>query len=483
MTRNIIISEIEIDGNSRNYEEKDSTLEVSLDPKYVVLIDRMPDYDGEFGFDKMQDNYLTGTCVEGLEELKKEYSPFDMAAKDSKGNAFGKYYIPWLCMFPDHKSIIGKDVRLVVKAPIDYFSPDVSEDVEEFTIEPENGSLRVEPNKISLLKAMNGALITIFCDSPLASDTVINFKSSEGVIVGKMNVAKNSDYKNYSINIPVVFARLTDMGDSYNTAAIETEIQKTGNLQQLEEYLNKQSLNQALIQVKFEYKNGKPYDWAFSRRSLNLANQGYNTATGTDDYEYHKFKDMIVDPVAMKFDSGKILNFFHHQFKKKEPSLIEQKNIILYLTSLDADTAGGSSFIVPLNNKHCIIFKSNLDQLSSFAHEIGHTLGLMHTFADDLSKNQETFMAKQESTKQLIQNNLAQNANADPNHPYIRYLKSFSKEQQEIIDGFKVIFRRDKIKFDKKKTENIMDYDLSNRKSFFKFQCKIMQDEVKNYYH
>jgi hypothetical protein len=43
--------------------------------------------------------------------------------------------------------------------------------------------------------------------------------------------------------------------------------------------------------------------------------------------------------------------------------------------------------------------------------------------------------------------------------------------------------RKNPHKFEGQKTENIMDYDLTNQKSFFKWQWKVIQDEAKNYYH
>lgn len=45
------------------------------------------------------------------------------------------------------------------------------------------------------------------------------------------------------------------------------------------------------------------------------------------------------------------------------------------------------------------------------------------------------------------------------------------------------ILRKNPHKFEDKKTENIMDYNLSNQKTFDKWQWKIIQDETKTYYH
>ena len=59
---------------------------------------------------------------------------------------------------------------------------------------------------------------------------------------------------------------------------------------------------------------------------------------------------------------------------------------------------------------------------------------------------------------------------------YINYIK-------KIIQAYEKIKLYDIYKFNKKTTENIMDYDLSNQKSFTIWQITIMQEEVLNYYH
>ena len=54
---------------------------------------------------------------------------------------------------------------------------------------------------------------------------------------------------------------------------------------------------------------------------------------------------------------------------------------------------------------------------------------------------------------------------------------------EKIIQAYEKIKLYDIYKFKEKTTENIMDYDLSNRKSFTIWQIRIMQEEVLNYYH
>ncbi|MFK7784929.1 MAG: hypothetical protein AB8B56_07430 [Crocinitomicaceae bacterium] len=456
----------------------------TVDLKCVIHFDLYTsDYNGEFGFDWMRKNWLKtpSECVEGLEDLKKIYTPFAMDINDGSGNPYGDYYVPWLTMFPKHKEKIGKDVKLIVNMPFDYLANDI-DDTQEITFEPSDANLRVEPSSFVISDLYNAKLVTIHCDGDLAADAVIEAKSPNGV-VGKLNVAKNAHHKDLTINIPVVKAYLTDNATA-DEAALDAEVAKTPNLQAIEDFLNKNSLNQALVQVKFQYKDGKPYDWAFSTRSLKVASEGKNPRNGEKDYDYSQFKGMITNEATMEVDSGKILNFFHHQFKLRGENVINQKNIILYMTPLTTPSAGGVSYASPLNNKHCIIFKNNLDHVASYAHEISHTLGLLHTFPEAKYADQEKFINDLKKTKISYEKNKRDNAAAIVAHPsYGRYINKLIKNQGAIIDGYKALFKSDKYKFTKKKTSNIMDYDLSDQKFYFKYQIDIMQDEVTKYYH
>lgn len=469
---------------------KGNTLDITFpeidptDQKYVIHFEvNNAAYDGEFGFDWMREDWLKegGDCVKGLEDLKKIYTPFEMAVNDGDGNPYGNYYVPWLTMFPKHKEKIGKDVQLVVRMPFDYLADDL-DDTETMTFEPKDANLRVEPNSFTVMDMYNPKLITIHCDDKLSADTTIEVKSASGAIVGKLNVAKNSHHEDLTINIPVVKAYLTDFPGA-DESAIDTELAKLGGIQAIEDHLNKNSLNQALIQVKFQYKDGKPYDWAFKKRSLNVASQGKNPRNGEKDYDYKQFEDMVTDESKMEVDSGQILNFFHHQFKLRGEKVINEKNIILYMAALKTSTAGGSSFAVPLYNKHCIIFKSNIDHVASYAHEIAHTLGLLHTFPEAKYEDQEAYIQKLKDRKVKLEENKRTNAGVAADHPYWKYINKLIKRQDDRIAGYKALFKVDKYKFTKKKTSNLMDYDLSDQKFLFKYQIDIMQDEAAKYYH
>lgn len=69
-------------------------------------------------------------------------------------------------------------------------------------------------------------------------------------------------------------------------------------------------------------------------------------------------------------------------------------------------------------------------------------------------------------------------------HPFERAkdAKIYDKNIKKYEDELNVL-RKNLYKFEDRMTENIMDYDLTNQKTFYKWQWKAMQEEVKSYYH
>ena len=157
----------------------------------------------------------------------------------------------------------------------------------------------------------------------------------------------------------------------------------------------------------------------------------------------------------------------------EKPGLTNKKGIFLYLTPLVSPGAGGAAYNYPLNNKHCIIFNQNLNHFQSYAHEIGHTLGLEHFFLDG------TFTVDQEI--QNVQNRKTQwftaNASQYNGKPQLR------ADHEKIFDEEISVLRKNIHRFAKQTTENIMDYNLSLQSTFDKWQWKVIQDEAKTYYH
>lgn len=352
---------------------------------------------------------------------------------------------------------------------------------------------------------------------------------------------KNSDQAKYTINVYVIKAFMSD-NPLFGEAVIDTVFAKIGGLTGLEKYLNENSLNQGLIKVKLiDSKNSKQLKIELSSNTFNLANKGFNTMTAKDDPDYAALKGIITNSSSTKFevDSGKSVNLFNKQSYKLY-GLDREKCILLYLCPLNTQDAGGSSYTIPLDNKHCIIFGTNLDDPQSYAHEIAHTLGLEHTF---LSKDSScnlisltteksnadydiaSFRRKINAAKTDVDNHWSTYRNARDNKAYfdsididnlrkdnalyIKYKKSYDdtkteydKQLRDYIkekNDEKGLIDKNNIRFIRSTTENIMDYsreedcavptpnilyrNTNKLISFYKNQWKIIQEEAKTYYH
>jgi hypothetical protein len=498
-------------------------------PEYVVLFKRLPSYKGEFGWDYMRDEYLTGTCIEGLEDLKRVYKPFEIQTKNATtSTSYGIYYTPWLSMFVNHNAVVGKDIELIIDAPVDFISDSVDFSKEEMTFVPSTPNLRVVPDKMPIADAINGGRIKIFCDATLDADATIDIKSSKGDVVGKMNVLKNKDVDKLTINVYVIKAFISD-DTLFSEAVIDAEMANIGGLMGLENYLNKQSLNQGLIQVKLigVDTSGKVLKMPLSTNSFKNAHRGLNPDGSGNNKDYEELRGIITEDSTFEVSSGKSVNFFNLQFRKLFNNIASRKCILLYLCPLKTKDAGGSSYTIPLNNKHCIIFGTNLSDPTSYAHEIGHTLGLDHTFlskdsscnlislADEKNKiNNDivNYRTQIEEAKRRVDNRWNQYKNENnayfsqyPNKipeykkPYDDSKATLDKALSENMknkNDEKSLIDKNNIRFKRAFTENIMDYwkddancdgvneiGITDKKSLNKHQWKIIQDEAEAYYH
>ena len=173
-------------------------------PEYVVNFETNPTtYQGEFGFDWFRKEWRgsDSPCTEGFEELKKLYTPFEMGVTHvNTGESYGSYYAPWLVIPP------RSTVKLLLVSDMDYNNCDTPE-TETLRLKPESTSISVTPDELTLYDCSNGgAEITVNCSGSLISPTVITVESSNGAVVGKLNIAANAEYNYYKIKIPVIYA-------------------------------------------------------------------------------------------------------------------------------------------------------------------------------------------------------------------------------------------------------------------------------------
>ncbi|WP_299888184.1 matrixin family metalloprotease [uncultured Lacinutrix sp.] len=522
-----LVMEIEVAGRSFSNNKEKLVLAppapTNILKKFLVHFRRPYDYDGTYGFDWLRDEYIypiktvakdhSGNALnaplelcENITELKAKYKKLTAHSKD--------YYSSWLTMFPNtaeantthSASIQTNGIDLDIE--IEELETLVTDDT-EILFENSNPYLKIVPEKLMLkdllvskqTKSLGG---TNTKDYYLAQKK-INVKSDGGVFendeeikvfakldsqkveVGKLIVCKNSDYKDYTTTVYVIKSYLRD-DSNFDKTVIDNELAKIGGIQGLEDYLNQKSMNQSLIKVKLIYNQDK--DWVFRKQSLiNASNQP-------------KYSGMITNQSTMLMNTGRYMNYINDRFKLMYPALVNKNAIFLYITPFSSPTAGGAAYNTPIDSKHIIIFKNNIDHLSSYAHEIGHNIGLEHSFEDDatlttadlLTKsqadvvkyNRELANARTERVKHIRDNQAYYNANPVEKREAIRILNQNIKISERNLQNAKdeiIVTNNNILRFSPKMTENIMDYDLSNQKVFFKWQSDIMKEEVKSYYH
>lgn len=496
--------------------EKTITLNVENPPQYIVHFRRPDNYEGEFGFDWMRKEYLPiseggqGVCVEGLEELKKIYTPFKIDLKHKQTQQpYGDYYVPWLTMFPNHKDKIGKDVELLVTIPQEYNSDEFYTNTEEefFYFEPNNPVLRIEPSKISVDEAVNGTKITIYCDAPLQEDSFIEVRSSKKALVGKLNVMRNVGSEKNILSIKIVYLNQKNIeGDIQN---IKNRIETMGGFKSLEYYLNKNVFCQSLIQCKIYEKNS-----TYGELSLSF-----------DEQELRIMK--ILDENGTINAKG--LYFFEKELDKKYKS-VNEKGIIIFLTDFNNGNIKGESPVYPILAKSLIMYAGGLSDKETYAHEIGHILGLLHSFLEkdkncilitigkeientenEIIQNKNT-LTKSKNDKLIAEKTLNDYEEYRKKHGETSELKinekktlgflvntkkniEYSSYNIEKLEDKLKILKETKIYYNQAQTDNFMDYvqdwdcnipkkyiDNPNKRiAFSKPQWELLLKDIKNY--
>ena len=484
-------------------------------PDYVVVFRRLASYDGGFGFDWMREDYLTGTCIEELEDLKKIYTPFNIETKNIKTNAnFGSYYVPWISIFPNHKSVVGNDVELLIKAPLEFIKDSTDTKAEIMTFESTSPNIIITPNKMTIDECNSTGKIKIECIGKLTKNEIIKVKSSTGAVVGKLNILRNDNTDKLKTEITIVKVlrknskvndntRIEDGIDEGSTFGSKTDdILK--DLVKLENHLNKQSINQALIQTSIykEDNKYKIYDLVIDESNKILINNTSGEKVFADD---------------ITIDNLKI------EFKKQFKDAYNRRGLVVFLAPLRGEKAGGEGELYNYNDKHCVIYSLNLKDLLSYSHELMHVLGLQHTFYEtgEQKNSQEItttnnrikdnkkyikeaneYIESQRIQIKEVQNNLINPVYASyyaSNPEAKRKAEEFIKNEKLKITRYEKgiieakgnikndennikIYQDNKFKFLKKKTDNIMDYSTFTN-STYKWQWEILQKDVINYYN
>jgi len=446
----------------------DENMQEQENLKFKAYFSRTYDYSGTFGFDWMRYIYILendrreSTCND-YEKLKTEYTPFKIEGKE--------YFVPWLSMFPKQK---GVELRLTVRTYNDYI-PITEQDIVKL---PSKNGIRFEPNEVKVSEAdMQDVLIKVYCDDPLTEDTTIELKDKDNTIVGKIHFLKNSNHEDLHFEIiPIRVLRgqnkdsdAKDLEDKIDEGFKDLNKDLKGNLQNLQQYLNTQSLNQGLLQCNI----GKVYDLVIN--------------------EEEWLEDGLIIEENNNIFLGDSISKFTKEFENKYPLLSKKRGLFMFLSPLQNKEIAGQGELNDIDGNKLVIYESGLSDPSIFAHEISHVLGLSHSFQKYAKR--ETIDMYNEEIKRLdryYQNML------DANTPkkIIAQEWKMDKEQYKFLRSYLNIYYRNKVlTFDQATTENFMDYpdlrDSNNqiiRKnphkkiSYHKYQWKAMQDDVVKFY-
>jgi len=433
-----------------------TSIEVVEDVTFTVQFERKKDYDGEFGFDFMRDNY--NTISQNYEELKKEY-------KDAQING-AEYFVPYLSMFP-------KQGGVILNLKLDIIEGKARKD--DVIKLPAKDGIKFVPNKVSLkdlqkeheelekekakgydgdVSKINRTEVKVICENELSQDTSIELLDKNDQPVGEIIVVKNDEL----LTLPIQFVKVkgNEPDNTYNDKTF-----KTFNPDLIEKELKEKSLNQALIKVE---RNG------ISEIILDIEDLIEKDIIKRSGGNIPRFYE----------EDSRYKNYLDKQFKKEQPNF---KGIVYFLSSITQDgQQGGHGSVYPKKSNSVVVVPGQVQNNSkvTFIHEAGHVLGLLHSFKDPHTTN---FKKRIESNNKKIEKYQKETKDVKiriggdimTKEQYINLLKERNIELESIISS-------NLFKFKQSGTDNFMDYYNHSPNSFNKWQWNIIQNEVKQYH-
>lgn len=412
--------------------------------KYIIYFRRNNNYQGEYGFDWMRDEY-SEICAE-FNKLEQDYQICYIYNT--------KYYIPWLLIHKRQSDINNEVIKLKLELKI--IEGEIS-DSDIITIDTK-GKIECTPLEIPLKtfsKDNDGTIYTeiiLKCKSPLPDTFKLEVKNQHQTLVGALSILDNK----IEYNVPLHFFKLLSDNEKANEEYFEYLDSKWIN--DCVNHINKYGLIQAGIQCKLDKIkeiNVNTEEWVRKGYLPERTRVDSNIAKGVKQY-YSTEKGICVFLIPFMQVSSKQ----GRAWARTNPTTDN------YIICPPYFTQNGTDFA-----KEVLL------------HEIGHVLGLGHNFLDQNK-------TKQRNNITIYRNNLKINASI-PDDQYISKDKTMKEEREIINREIEILESKSGISFKIACTDNIMDYPIdieTNTRnkleciSFSVRQWKIMQQEVKQYH-
>ena len=463
-------------------------------------------------YDAHQQQYLpVAKDIHLQSKLQAEYQRLMIYGED--------YYAGWLSLRPGQEVKLYMAVEALNQAPVkgDYLTIKTHANY-QVTMDGQVGpAIRIVPRAGSSPASPQLVDVVIKCLRP-TPDTALQVLDEKGQLVGQLNIVSNA--RTYHLPVRVVYL----VKDGPGTAASLAKLQANFTSLNLDYYFRHQSFNQAQIQVEFEKTNQvhqlvfKQAEWA--GKFYDVANNWFT------DYVVLDPKTKVIKQQTIFLD--KVLTDYMAKYEKGATPF---RGILLVMTDIKknpADGEGGVSRVRPVTFRETLIYDTNLKDRISYAHEIGHALGLDHIFIDkgtnaDITsfigfvKAYENYLASLQQVKKSYADRVRfyQSAIAQQRADLVRSPKPSATQKQQLEQAIKtnttslneqqklaaendkviadaeksllanrqslLTFAANPFKFTQSSTDNYMDYNnLATR--FLHWQWKVMQRDVATYY-
>ncbi|RVU91374.1 hypothetical protein EH230_10955 [Flavobacterium columnare] len=390
-------------------------------------------YNGEFGFDWLDINPTSGDIekIQGVDFTNVEYFYKKGSSSEDLGNIVEKstdelgaknaiksnYTINSYGRFADLPYVlIKKEQEIILQLETDFFEGELTNDFlsitgdDNFEFELVGGTKEGKKSKIKLSSKQQKIDLKIKCLKEIASQTKYEYKYSNHTFTSEIPVGGIIMMENTLLQLKfrVIALVSNDNNPNEKAKALFKKFKDAGVL----DYLNKNSLNQAGYEVEIEnfaqMDNADVDDYFYAFDKADWTTKKYYTedfnkkrkkweyvkkADGTYEMEadgitykkilteYNEITDIITEDEEI---DTIVFELYQQKLKTKTKSY---DGGVIILTEYEAPTQTSAfSRTSPLSHYKLFVFSTSVERKEDYAHEIGHMLGLPHSFFSEKEK-------------------------------------------------------------------------------------------------